>query len=122
MIDGGFPVYLLDDGSVLFAREGLGHTEFWEREVALAVSRTLSVPLDGIINLPYCQRRGRVVGDVFYCGEDISRADLRLIERAVGMRLRLVHDEHESRCELSVGEFNALRSPCPRGRSGRRRR
>lgn len=121
MIDGGFPVYLLDDGSVLFAREDLGHTEFWEREVALAVSRMLSAPLDGIIDLPYCQRRGRVVGDVFYCGEDLSRADMRLVERAVGMRLRLVHDEHETRCRLSVGEMEAFKIPCPRGRSVRRR-
>jgi len=72
MIDGGFPVYLLDDGSVFFAREDLGHTEFWERDVALEASRRLGVPLDGIMNLPYCQRRGRVVGGVLYCGEVLS--------------------------------------------------
>ena len=96
MIDGGFPVYLLDDGSVFFAREDLGHTEFWERDVALEASRRLGVPLDGIMNLPYCQRRGRVVGGVLYCGEFLSRIELRSVERSVGMRLRVVHDDHET--------------------------
>lgn len=122
MIDGGFPVYLLDDGTVIFVREDLGHTEFWERRAAAEASRLLSVPLDGILNLPYCQRRGRVVGEVFYCGEVLSRAELRSVERAVGMRLRHVHDDHETRCALSVGEFNALRIPCQPARSGCRRR
>ena len=114
MIDGGFPVYLLDDGSVFFAREDLGHTEFWEREVALEASRRLGVPLDGILDLPYCQRRGRVVGGVLYCGEGLSLIELRSVERSVGMRLRVVHDDHETRCVLSLGEFRALRSPCRR--------
>lgn len=113
-MDGGFPLYLLDDGSVFFAREDLGHVEFWEREVALEVSRRFRVPLSGVLNLPYCQRRGRVVWDILYCGDRLSRVELKSVERAVGIRLRVVHDDHETRCALSHGEFRALSSPYPR--------
>lgn len=110
-MDGGFPVYILDDGAVFFVREDMGHCEFWEREVAREVGRRFSVPLQAIIDLPYCQRRGRVVGDVFYCGEELSRIELRAVERALDMRLRLVYDDHETRCPLSVGQFRAFQKP-----------
>lgn len=110
-MDGGFPVYILDDGAVLFVFEGMGHCEFWEREVAPEVARRFGVPLGGILNLPYCQRRGRVVGGLFYCGEKLSRLELRSVEKAVGMRLRLVYDDHETRCVISVGQFRAFQNP-----------
>jgi len=41
--------------------------------------------------------------------EVLSRIELRSVERAVGMRLKVVHDDHETRCVLSLGEFRALR-------------
>jgi len=110
-MDGGFPVYILDDGAVLFVRGDIGHCEFWENVVAAEVGRRFSVPLHAIINLPYCQRRGRVVGNVFYCGEELSRVELRSVERTLGMRLRLVYDDHETRCPLSVGRFRAFQNP-----------
>lgn len=113
MMDGGFPVYLLDDGHVLFAREDLGHVEFWERSVAAEVSRRFGVPLPVILDLPYCQRRGRVVGGVFYCGERLSRAEMRAVEGVLGMGLRLVYDDHERRCAISLGEFRSFLPAIP---------
>lgn len=30
----GYPVYILDDDTILFTKEDLDHIEFWEQQVA----------------------------------------------------------------------------------------
>lgn len=107
-MDGGFPVYLLDDDTILYLREDLTHIEFWDRVVSGVVSEKTGIVRRKLRNLPYCQRRARVVGNKFYCGEHISGELFDRIEVELQMRLRYVYDEHETRCPISVYEFKGL--------------
>jgi len=99
-----FPVYILDDDTVLFPDKNMNHVEFWETEVCNIVYAKFGVKAK---NYPYCQRRGRVVRDIFYYGEDMKKSLLAKIKRATGIQLRLVFDEHERRSEFDVEYFNA---------------
>lgn len=108
MIDGGFPVYILDDNSILYEVSSKTHPEFWEATVAQVVSDKFHVSKSAIANLPYCQRRGRVVGSTFYCGEKIGKKLFNKISKAVGIRFTLRFDEHETRCPLELAEFRGL--------------
>ena len=110
-IDGGFPIYILDDDSVLFLKKDISHTKFWQKQVAAVVAKKFAVPLSEILNLPYCQRRARIVGNKLYCGERLSKKAIKKIEGSVGLKLKHCHDDHEKRCEISLGQFKALRSP-----------
>ena len=105
--DGGYPGYVRDDDTVLHVKEDKNHTEFWEEVVAPIVANKYKVSLSNIINLPYCQRRARIVGDCFYFGEKITKKLLKKIEKAVGHKLRHAYDEHETRCDISVSEFRS---------------
>lgn len=110
-MDGGFPIYILDDESILFIKKDLSHSKFWQNQVAAVVAKKFSVPLAEILNLPYCQRRARIVGRNLYCGEKLSKKLIKKIESAVGSKLNYCYDEHETRCEISLGQFKALRNP-----------
>lgn len=110
-IEGGFPVYILDDDSIVFIKEDMDHSKFWQNQVASIVARKFSAPLSEILNLPYCQRRARIVENKLYCGERLSKKLIKKIENAVGLKLNYCYDEHETRCEISVGQFNALKNP-----------
>lgn len=107
-IDGGFPVYILDDDTVIFLEKEIDHVEFWEKYVSLDVAKKNNVSTHLIKNLPYCQRRGRVVLNNFYCGEKISKKLLKKIESLIKRKLVLVYDEHETRCSLDVHSFKSL--------------
>ena len=107
-VPGGFPLYILDDDTLVIVVADMNHCEFWETTVAALVAGERAVPLFAILNLPYCQRRARIVGDKLYCGEHLSPALLKSIETATGRKLRLVYDEHETRCPISVAEFKSL--------------
>ena len=94
-----FPVYILDDETILFTKEDKNHVEFWEATVAKEIAKRLGVHIGEVINIPYCQRRGRVVGENFYCGEELSKVQLNRIAKAIGQEIRLVYDEHECTLE-----------------------
>lgn len=101
-MDGGFPVYILDDDSIFYTTKDCGHVEYWEDFVSLKVSSKYNVPLYLVKELPYCQRRGRVVLNNFYCGEDISKSLLSKIEKVLSMKLKLIFDDHEIRCPIET--------------------
>jgi hypothetical protein len=110
-MDGGFPIYILDDESILFIKKDLSHSKFWQMQVAAVVAKKFSVPLADILNLPYCQRRARIVSYRLYCGERLSKKLIKKIENTVGLKLNYCYDEHETRCEISLGHFKALKIP-----------
>lgn len=110
MIEGGFPVYVLDDDSILYLKKGWSHTKFWRQIVCEIVANKYGISKNKLKNLPYCQRRARVVRNNFYYGEKISKELFKKIEKVLEMKLKIVHDEHETRCEISVAEFKGLRS------------
>ena len=52
------------------------------------------LPLEYLLNLPYCQRRARINGKVVYYGEKHQKSLLSMIERSVGETgLRFVCDD-----------------------------
>ncbi len=109
-----FPVYLLklDEAfQVVFpeGKEDIGHSDFWEKTVSGIVSQHFKIPQARLANLPYCQRRARVVGDRCYYGEEGTPELLALVRQAVGNRkLAFVHDDHEKRLREDVMEFRKL--------------
>lgn len=111
IIEGGFPVYILDDESILFVKKDISHSKYWQNQVAPFVAKKFRVPLSDILNLPYCQRRARIVGNKLYCGERLSKKLIKKIESAVNLKLTYCYDEHETRCVISLGQFRALKNP-----------
>lgn len=110
-IDGGFPIYILDDDTIVFEKRNVDHSVFWKNTVCKIVSKKYKICSSELKNLPYCQRRGRVIENIFYYGEKLSNYLFRKIEKTVDKKLRLIYDEHETRCKISVSEFNALKNP-----------
>ena len=106
--EGGFPLYILDDDALVVVVSHMSHCDFWESTTAAIVAAKHGLRLSVLLNLPYCQRRARIVGNRLYCGEEVSRALLRSIEAATGRTLKLIYDEHETRCPISVAEFTSL--------------
>jgi len=104
--EGGFPLYILEDDTLIVLVSDVSHCEFWGSTVAAIVAEAHGLRLSAILNLPYCQRRARIVGNKLYCGEDLSPALLQGIEAATGRTLTLVYDEHETRCPISVAEIH----------------
>lgn len=110
-----YPIYILDLGgeedAIVFpeGKADLDHCDFWEETVARIVARHLRLPLHELMNLPYCQRRARISGNIVYYGEQPGRKLLRQIEKAVGATgLQFMHDEHEKRLEYDVLAFTSL--------------
>src|SRR3974377_1350073 len=68
-----YPVYLLRRGKqwhVVFPenRSDIGHTDFWEQTVSHIVAEHFKIPQQKLCNLPYCERRGRIVDNTIYYG------------------------------------------------------
>jgi hypothetical protein len=109
-----YPVYLLQLGDtiqVVFPEDksDIGHADFWEQKVSLLVAKQYSVPQAKLANLPYCQRRARIVDDKCYYGETPDPTLLEQIRQAVGdMQLSFVHDDHERRLKEDVLGFHRL--------------
>ena len=114
--EGGFPLYILDDDTLVVVVSDMSHCDFWESTVAAIVAERHGLRLSAILNLPYCQRRARIIGNRLYCGEEVSPALLRSIEAATGRMLNLIYDEHETRCLISVAEFRTKASAPARWR------
>jgi hypothetical protein len=111
---GCFPIYILClDGKWLIEfpepREDIGHTRFWEDHVSHVVARHYEISQALLENLPYCQRRARVVGNRVYYGGKPDANLLQSIREAVGNEeLDFVYDDHEKRLAEDVKEFRSL--------------
>ena len=109
-----FPVYLLQLGEewkVVFPenRRDIGHTEFWERTVSHIVALHFGIHQTKLANLPYCQRRARIVGNKVYYGETHKPELLDFIRDAVGNEeLVFCHDDHEKRLREDLLQFRKL--------------
>ena len=107
-IDGGFPIYILDDDSVFFLKKDIGHVKFWEKVVSKILEKKYSISAKEIINLPYCQRRARIVGNILYCGEKLSKKIIRKIEKEVNIKLIYKYEEHETRCKFEISKLKNI--------------
>ena len=103
-----YPIYILDDDTVLFTKEDINHVEFWQKTVAPLLAQKMKIPTRKLLNIPYSQRRGRIVGNILYCGEKISKKLLKLIEKIVRSELKIVFDEHEKTIDYDVAKFKNL--------------
>ena len=109
-----FPVYILKLGNetrIVFSEDllDIGHTDFWEETVSQLVADFFHVPQAVLRDMPYCQRRARIVGNTVYYGEESDPVLLESICRAVGDdRLVFVHDDHEKRLRDDVRRFSAV--------------
>jgi hypothetical protein len=109
-----YPIYLLKLGDtiqVVFPedKEDIGHTEYWENVVSHLVAKHYRIPQAELANLPYCQRRARVVGDSCLYGGKADPTLLNQIRQAVGHGdLVFVYDDHEKRLRGDVLEFRRL--------------
>lgn len=114
-----FPIYILDlsgeDRIVLPEnREDLSHSEFWESVAAGIVAEHYRLPARRLKNLPYCQRRARMVlsrnkPPVIYYGEQQNDELLAAIAAAVDLPdLVWRYDDHEKRLEYDVSKLRQL--------------
>jgi len=73
------------------------------------VARHFGLPPRKLANLPYCQRRARIVGNKVYYGETHDPALLGLICEALGnSELVFCYDDHEKRLRGDVRQFIKL--------------
>ena len=106
-----FPVYIIDDGKIFYKKDkDLGHTEFWEKEVSLYVSKKFKIPLKELVNIPYCQKRGRIVNDKFYCGELNIKSIKSKIKKLFGKEIEIIYDDHEKMLEYDRRIFEGLKA------------
>src|SRR5262249_10660631 len=90
-------------------KQHIGHTEFWEQTVSKLVAAHFHIPPMKLLNLPYSQRRARIVGNTIYHGENAEPELLLAIRQAVGNhRLVVVQDNHEKRLKEDVLAFRRL--------------
>jgi hypothetical protein len=106
-----FPIYILDDSTILYTKTDLNHVDYWYDTVSKIVSEKHGIPKRKLQNLPYCQKRARVVDNKLYCGEKLSKKIHNKIEKTLNMKLKIVYDEHETRCPHELAEFKALKNP-----------
>jgi hypothetical protein len=114
-VSSSYPIYILDlggkDYSVVFpeGKVDLDHSDFWEKTVSRLVARHFRLPLEAVANMPYCQRRARINGNIVYYGEKTTKKLLKMIEKAVGETgLRFAYDDHEKRLGYDVQDFTSL--------------
>lgn len=93
-----FPIYILDNDTICISEIDIPHPEFWKKEIAKKYSTPLAIARE----IPYCQRRGRIVNDKLYCGERLNNKLLNKIRQMTNQKLELIYDEHETRTEYDV--------------------
>jgi hypothetical protein len=109
-----FPVYLLrlgQDWQVVFpaGKTDMGHTDFWEETVSRIVAHHYKIPREKLMNLPYSERRARIVGNQVYYGGRRDPDLLEAIRKATGnSELAFCFDEHERRLKEDVLELRRL--------------
>jgi hypothetical protein len=105
--DGGFPVYILDDDTIIYDIQDVNHVDYWRDIVSVVFSKKYNITRSDIIDLPYSQRRARVVGNNFYCGERITKKLIKKIEKTLNRKLNYIYDEHETRCEFETSKLKS---------------
>src|SRR5262249_22816424 len=106
-----FPIYLLqlgDEWKVIAPEDhqDVSHTNFWAQTVSHIVAKHYRISQKKLANLPYCQRRARIVGNVAYYGETPDPKLLRLLcESLSNPTLMFCYDEHEKRLQEDVRQF-----------------
>jgi hypothetical protein len=106
-----YPIYILDDDSILFIKKDLNHVDFWNSHVAKIVAKLYHLPISKLINIPYCQRRARVVGKKLFCGEKINDQLLQKIKNVLNKpNLVIVYDQHETTLPYDKMILNSLKS------------
>jgi len=109
-----FPVYVLrfgEEWQVVFPKDqtDTGHTDFWEQTVSFLVAKHFKIPQLKLVNLPYSQRRARIVGNRVYYGGRPEIGLLQAIRKATGNNeLILCFDDHERRLKEDVLELRRL--------------
>lgn len=109
-----FPVYLLrlgEEWQVVFPKDeaDIGHTDFWEQTVSHLVAKHYKIPQPKLANLPYSERRARIVGNTIYYGGRPKPDLLQAIHKATGNnQLAFCFDEHERRLKEEVLELRRL--------------
>jgi len=109
-----FPIYLLEldaDLKVVFPenKRDTGHADFWEKTASHIVAAHYHIPQARLANLPYCQQRARICGDIIYFGGKPDPALLAKIREAVDNdKLVYVFDNHEQRLREDVRAFRRL--------------
>ena len=108
-----YPIYILDDDSIVFTKKDINHVDFWNEQVAKKVSEMYKVPVHRLLNIPYCQRRARIVGNNLFCGEELSLDLVNKIKKVLNKKvLKVVYDQHETVLKYDVMIFNNLK-PLP---------
>ncbi len=113
-----FPIYILklEKFHVIFpqGKRNLSHPEFWENTVHKIVSAYFKIPAKKLFNLPYSQRRARIVNSKIYYGEkDCNEELLQLIRQTLNDdTLYFVYDDHEKRLKEDVRWFKRFIIPC----------
>jgi len=109
-----YPLYLLrfeGKWQVIFpeTKEDIGHTDFWEQTVSFLVAQHYKIPQKKLANLPYCQRRARIAGDIIWYGGKSDADLLKAIRKALGnKKLEFQYDDHERRLKEDVSGFKRL--------------
>ena len=105
-----YPLYILDDDTIVFTKEDLNHVDFWNDQVAKKVSELYNLPVHRLLNIPYCQRRARVVGNNLFCGEKLSLDLVNKIKTILNKKvLKVVYDQHETVLPYDVMVLNTLK-------------
>ena len=109
-----FPIYILHlDPNIQITfpddRRDLDHPDYWEQTVCFLVARHFGIPSRKLANLPYCQRRARIVGNKVLYGEKRDPELSRLICEVLGnSELLFCYDDHEKRLRGDVRQFRKL--------------
>ncbi len=108
-----FPIYIIDDDTIVFTKEDLNHVDFWNEQVAKKVSELYNIPVHRLLNIPYCQRRARIVGNNLFCGEELSVELVNKIKTVLNKKvLKVVYDQHETVLKYDVMILKSLK-PTP---------
>ena len=98
-----YPLYILDDDTIVFTKEDVNHVDFWNEQVAKKVSEMYKIPVHRLLNIPYCQRRARIVGNNLFCGEQLSLDLVNKIKKVLNKKvLKVVYDQHETVLKYDV--------------------
>ena len=105
-----YPIYILDDDSIVFTKKDINHVDFWNEQVAKKVSEMYNIPVHRLLNIPYCQRRARIVGTKLFCGEELSIDLFNKIKTVLNKKvLKVVYDQHETVLKYDVMVLNTLK-------------
>lgn len=111
-MNNSFPIYIIDNNGkdyIVVSDIDINHVEFWEKTVHKLVALLYKLPANKLKNLPYCQRRARIVDDIIYYGEQTSKELLKEIRlKCNNNKLKFKYEEHEKRLNYDKKLFEKL--------------